>query len=110
MSHPPLTPLYRNPQLTRAPPPHRLAGGLAWLGFLAVGSLGEQVKTRLEVAAEANGTRDVEDAPEVGEAWAGGMRACRCVRQGKSLHGCRASREAAPDRLAGRRERAGHVR
>ena len=29
-----------------------LAGGLAWLGFLAVGSLGEQVKTRMEVAGQ----------------------------------------------------------
>ena len=37
-----------------------LAGGLAWLGFLAVGTLGEQVKTRLEVAAEQSGARDVE--------------------------------------------------
>jgi hypothetical protein len=36
-----------------------LAGGLAWLGVLAVGSLGEQVKTRLEVAAERDATRDV---------------------------------------------------
>jgi len=36
-----------------------IVGGLAWLGFLAVGSLGEQVKTRMEVAAERDGTRDV---------------------------------------------------
>ncbi|PNH03110.1 Peptidyl-prolyl cis-trans isomerase FKBP17-2, chloroplastic [Tetrabaena socialis] len=42
-----------------------IAGGLAWLGFLAVGSIGEQVKTRLEVASEESGTRDVQDAPEV---------------------------------------------
>ncbi|KAG2487051.1 hypothetical protein HYH03_014297 [Edaphochlamys debaryana] len=42
-----------------------IAGGLAWLGFLAVGSLGEQIKTRLEVASEESGVRDVEDAPEV---------------------------------------------
>ncbi|KIY96727.1 hypothetical protein MNEG_11234 [Monoraphidium neglectum] len=37
-----------------------IAGGLAWLGVLAVGSLGEQVKTRMEVAAEKEGTRDVQ--------------------------------------------------
>jgi FKBP-type peptidyl-prolyl cis-trans isomerase len=43
----------------------RLAGGLAWLGFLAVGTLGEQVKTRLEVAAEKAGTQDVADSPLV---------------------------------------------
>ncbi|GLC39840.1 hypothetical protein PLESTB_001293800 [Pleodorina starrii] len=42
-----------------------IAGGLAWLGFLAIGTLGEQIKTRLEVANEINGTKDVEDAPEV---------------------------------------------
>ncbi len=36
---------------------HRIAGGLAWLGFLAVGSLGEQVKTRMEVDAELAGTK-----------------------------------------------------
>ncbi|GLI65063.1 hypothetical protein VaNZ11_008486 [Volvox africanus] len=42
-----------------------IAGGLAWLGFLAIGTLGEQVKTRLEVANEINGTKDVLDAPEV---------------------------------------------
>eukprot|EP00878_Enallax_costatus_P022070 GHUV01023402.1.p1 GENE.GHUV01023402.1~~GHUV01023402.1.p1 ORF type:complete len:200 (+),score=56.03 GHUV01023402.1:529-1128(+) len=42
-----------------------LAGGLAWLGFLAIGTLGEQVKTRMEVAAEKAGTRDVTDSREV---------------------------------------------
>ncbi|GBF97198.1 hypothetical protein Rsub_10059 [Raphidocelis subcapitata] len=42
-----------------------LAGGLAWLGFLAVGTLGEQVKTRLEVAAEREGARDVAAQAEV---------------------------------------------
>ncbi|KAG1671003.1 hypothetical protein FOA52_014245 [Chlamydomonas sp. UWO 241] len=42
-----------------------IAGGLAWLGFLAVGSLGEQVKTRMEVANEVAGTVDVEGAAEV---------------------------------------------
>jgi hypothetical protein len=36
-----------------------IAGGLAWLGFLAVGTLGEQVKTRIEVAAEKEGTREI---------------------------------------------------
>lgn len=35
----------------------RLTGGLAWLGFLAVGTLGEQIKTRMEVAAEKTGTQ-----------------------------------------------------
>lgn len=35
------------------------------LGVLAVGTLGEQVKTRMEVAAEQAGTRDVADAAEV---------------------------------------------
>ena len=29
-----------------------LAGGLAWLGVLAFGSIGEQIKTRMEVAEE----------------------------------------------------------
>lgn len=43
----------------------RLAGGLAWLGILAVGTIGEQIKTRLEVAAEKAGTSDVDDAKEV---------------------------------------------
>ncbi|EFJ42139.1 hypothetical protein VOLCADRAFT_107395 [Volvox carteri f. nagariensis] len=42
-----------------------IAGGLAWLGFLAIGTLGEQIKTRMEVANEINGTKDVENAPEV---------------------------------------------
>eukprot|EP00955_Chlamydomonas_euryale_P084587 363984-Chlamydomonas_euryale.AAC.20 len=42
-----------------------IAGGLAWLGFLAVGSLGEQVKTRIEVAEVEKGTKDVESAQEV---------------------------------------------
>jgi hypothetical protein len=36
-----------------------LAGGLAWLGFLAIGTLGEQIKTRLEVANEEAGTKEV---------------------------------------------------
>lgn len=42
-----------------------LAGGLGWLGILAVGTLGEQIKTRLEVAAEKAGTTDVTDSKEV---------------------------------------------
>lgn len=37
----------------------RIAGGLAWFGFLTVGSLGEQVKTRLEVAREEADAQDV---------------------------------------------------
>ncbi|KAI8466037.1 MAG: FKBP-type peptidyl-prolyl cis-trans isomerase [Monoraphidium minutum] len=37
-----------------------LAGGLAWLGFLAVGTLGEQIKTRIQVDAEEKGARDVD--------------------------------------------------
>jgi hypothetical protein len=35
------------------------------LGILAVGTIGEQIKTRLEVAAEKAGTSDVDDAKEV---------------------------------------------
>jgi FKBP-type peptidyl-prolyl cis-trans isomerase len=62
-----------NPLSSVSPPPNKqknksrfgLAGGLAWLGFLAVGTLGEQVKTRLEVAAEASGARDVAGAAPV---------------------------------------------
>lgn len=42
-----------------------LAGGLAWLGLLTVGVLGEQIKTRLEVARESNNSVDVQDAAEV---------------------------------------------
>jgi FKBP-type peptidyl-prolyl cis-trans isomerase len=37
-----------------------LAGGLAWLGFLSAGVIGEQVKTRLEVAAEKSNTKEVK--------------------------------------------------
>jgi len=36
-----------------------IAGGLGWLGFLAIGTLGEQVKTRMEVAEVEQGTRDI---------------------------------------------------
>ena len=39
-----------------------LAGGLAWLGVLTVGVVGEQVKTRLEVAEAKKSTRSVKDA------------------------------------------------
>eukprot|EP00200_Dunaliella_tertiolecta_P002820 CAMPEP_0202344620 /NCGR_PEP_ID=MMETSP1126-20121109/4222_1 /ASSEMBLY_ACC=CAM_ASM_000457 /TAXON_ID=3047 /ORGANISM="Dunaliella tertiolecta, Strain CCMP1320" /LENGTH=224 /DNA_ID=CAMNT_0048935833 /DNA_START=1922 /DNA_END=2596 /DNA_ORIENTATION=- len=42
-----------------------LAGGLAWLTVLAIGSIGEQVKTRMEVAEEEKGTQEVSDAQEV---------------------------------------------
>lgn len=38
-----------------------LAGGLAWLGLLAVGTLGEQIKTRWEVASEQMNTREVDN-------------------------------------------------
>lgn len=40
-----------------------IVGGLAWLGVLTAGSLGEQVKTRLETAAAEAGTKAVADAP-----------------------------------------------
>eukprot|EP00197_Chlamydomonas_leiostraca_P004675 CAMPEP_0202866630 /NCGR_PEP_ID=MMETSP1391-20130828/8219_1 /ASSEMBLY_ACC=CAM_ASM_000867 /TAXON_ID=1034604 /ORGANISM="Chlamydomonas leiostraca, Strain SAG 11-49" /LENGTH=201 /DNA_ID=CAMNT_0049546599 /DNA_START=208 /DNA_END=813 /DNA_ORIENTATION=- len=42
-----------------------IAGGLAWLGFLTVGTLGEQIKTRIEVAQEEAGTREVTERVEV---------------------------------------------
>ncbi|KAI3430819.1 hypothetical protein D9Q98_009230 [Chlorella vulgaris] len=42
-----------------------LAGGLAWVGFLAFGVIGEQVKTRLELASEEANTKDVSNAKEV---------------------------------------------
>ncbi|KAF5834570.1 FKBP-type peptidyl-prolyl cis-trans isomerase [Dunaliella salina] len=42
-----------------------LAGGLGWLSVLAIGTLGEQVKTRMEVAEEEKGTQEVSDAEEV---------------------------------------------
>ena len=42
-----------------------LAGGLAWLGFLAVGSLGEQLKTRSEVDEAKRTTKDVEAPKEI---------------------------------------------
>eukprot|EP01023_Acetabularia_acetabulum_P035006 TRINITY_DN3295_c0_g1_i5.p1 TRINITY_DN3295_c0_g1~~TRINITY_DN3295_c0_g1_i5.p1 ORF type:complete len:278 (-),score=60.26 TRINITY_DN3295_c0_g1_i5:359-1192(-) len=37
-----------------------IAGGFVWLGILAVGSIGEQVKTRLEYAQEQADTKEVE--------------------------------------------------
>ncbi|KAK9813233.1 hypothetical protein WJX72_011154 [[Myrmecia] bisecta] len=49
-------------QLTRR---FGIAGGLAWLGFLTFGVVGEQVKTRLEFAAEKSGTKEVANAKEV---------------------------------------------
>lgn len=42
-----------------------LAGGLAWLGVLTAGVVGEQVKTRLEVAEAAKTTRAVDNAPVI---------------------------------------------
>lgn len=42
-----------------------LVGGLAWVGILAVGTIGEQVKTRMEVAAEKAGTQDVTNSKTV---------------------------------------------
>ncbi|KAJ7555443.1 hypothetical protein O6H91_05G038100 [Diphasiastrum complanatum] len=41
-----------------------LGAGLAWVGFLAFGVISEQLKTRLEVFNERQGTRDVENATE----------------------------------------------
>eukprot|EP00884_Botryococcus_braunii_P001886 jgi/Botrbrau1/11699/Bobra.0195s0030.1 len=41
-------------QLTRR---FGIAGGLAWLGILTVGVVGEQIKTRLEEQAEIDGTK-----------------------------------------------------
>ncbi|KAL5722020.1 hypothetical protein ACHQM5_005591 [Ranunculus cassubicifolius] len=42
-----------------------LGAGLAWVGFLAVGVVSEQIKTRLEVSEQASNTRDVEKEVEV---------------------------------------------
>lgn len=42
-----------------------LGAGLAWAGFLAVGVLSEQIKTRLEVSQQEANTRDVENEEEV---------------------------------------------
>lgn len=46
-------------QLTRR---FGIAGGLVWLGVLSFGVVSEQVKTRLELAAEETGTKDVAAA------------------------------------------------
>ncbi|KAM7482947.1 hypothetical protein LguiB_007530 [Lonicera macranthoides] len=42
-----------------------LGAGLAWAGFLAIGVLSEQIKTRLEVSQQDANTRDVEKEEEV---------------------------------------------
>lgn len=42
-----------------------LGAGLAWAGFLAIGVLSEQIKTRFEVSQEVANTRDVEKEEEV---------------------------------------------
>eukprot|EP00899_Mesostigma_viride_P002181 jgi/Mesvir1/11964/Mv00284-RA.1 len=42
-----------------------IAGGLAWVGFLAFGVISEQVKTRLEVANVESNTRDAGQQKEV---------------------------------------------
>lgn len=44
-----------------------IAGGLAWIGFLSAGVIGEQVKTRMEVAAEKTNTQDVSEKDRVVE-------------------------------------------
>ncbi|KAF8733752.1 hypothetical protein HU200_014599 [Digitaria exilis] len=42
-----------------------IGAGLAWAGFLAVGVVSEQLKTRFEVAQQQANTRDVEQEQEV---------------------------------------------
>ncbi|GAB4860985.1 hypothetical protein Ancab_036145 [Ancistrocladus abbreviatus] len=42
-----------------------LGAGLAWAGFLAVGVISEQIKTRLEVTEQQANTRIVEEEEEV---------------------------------------------
>ncbi|KAI3454925.1 hypothetical protein Pfo_011588 [Paulownia fortunei] len=42
-----------------------IGAGLAWVGFLAVGVVSEQIKTRLEVSQQEASTRDVEMQEEV---------------------------------------------
>lgn len=42
-----------------------IAGGLAWLGILAIGAFGEQIKTRLEVFNEEQGAKEVEQTKEI---------------------------------------------
>ncbi|XP_077230487.1 peptidyl-prolyl cis-trans isomerase FKBP17-2, chloroplastic-like [Tasmannia lanceolata] len=42
-----------------------LGAGLAWAGFLAIGVLSEQIKTRLEASQQEANTKDVEEEKEV---------------------------------------------
>ena len=42
-----------------------IGAGLAWLGILTVGSLGEQIKTRLEVKREEEGSKNTNNAKTV---------------------------------------------
>uniref|UniRef100_A0A2P2JE67 Peptidyl-prolyl cis-trans isomerase FKBP17-2ic-like isoform X2 n=1 Tax=Rhizophora mucronata TaxID=61149 RepID=A0A2P2JE67_RHIMU len=42
-----------------------LGAGLAWAGFLAVGVISEQIKTRLEISQQEANTRNVEKEEEV---------------------------------------------
>lgn len=44
---------------------HSIGAGFAWLGVLAVGAIGEQVKTRIEYRNEQQSTKDVEDGKNV---------------------------------------------
>lgn len=44
-----------------------IAGGLAWIAFLSLGVVGEQIKTRLEVASEEKNTKDISEADRVVE-------------------------------------------
>ena len=44
-----------------------LAGGLVWIGFLSAGVIGEQVKTRMEVASEKTNTKVVSEKERVVE-------------------------------------------
>lgn len=45
--------------------PLRLSGGLGWLALLALGSLGEQIKTRIEVSKEEAAAYDVVNGAEI---------------------------------------------
>lgn len=51
-----------------------VAGGVAWLALLSFGVISEQVKTRNEVAREASGARDVEDAAQEQVQTSSGLR------------------------------------
>ena len=44
---------------------YSIGAGLAWLGILTIGSLGEQIKTRLEVRREEEGAKDTNNARTV---------------------------------------------